>query len=43
LNKRSGTDGRLVKAEGQRVVAGQRMMQAASDIFFGWHQAETGL
>ena len=26
---------------GQRVVAGQRLMQAASDIFLGW-QRETG-
>jgi uncharacterized protein (DUF2252 family) len=25
---------------GQRVVAGQRMMQAASDIFLGWHRAQ---
>jgi uncharacterized protein (DUF2252 family) len=25
---------------GQRVVAGQRMMQAASDIFLGWHRAK---
>ncbi|MGA8044830.1 MAG: DUF2252 domain-containing protein [Dermatophilaceae bacterium] len=28
--------------EGQRVVTGQQMMQAASDIFLGWHRA-TGL
>jgi uncharacterized protein (DUF2252 family) len=27
---------------GQRVVAGQRLMQAASDIFLGWHRL-TGL
>jgi uncharacterized protein (DUF2252 family) len=26
--------------EGQRVVAGQRLMQAASDIFLGWQTAE---
>jgi uncharacterized protein (DUF2252 family) len=25
---------------GQRVVAGQRLMQAASDIFLGWHRVE---
>jgi uncharacterized protein (DUF2252 family) len=25
--------------QGQRVVAGQRLMQAASDMFLGWHQA----
>ena len=28
---------------GQRVVAGQRLMQAASDIFLGWQRAEAGL
>jgi uncharacterized protein (DUF2252 family) len=27
---------------GQRVVAGQRIMQSASDIFLGWSEAETG-
>jgi uncharacterized protein (DUF2252 family) len=27
---------------GQRVVAGQRLMQASSDIFLGWQRAETG-
>ena len=27
---------------GQRVVAGQRLMQAASDIFLGWQRAEAG-
>ncbi|GGN21494.1 uncharacterized protein (DUF2252 family) [Actinoplanes campanulatus] len=26
--------------EGRRVVAGQRIMQAASDIFLGWHRVE---
>ncbi|MEU4421441.1 DUF2252 domain-containing protein [Actinoplanes sp. NPDC024001] len=26
--------------EGRRVVAGQRIMQAASDIFLGWHRIE---
>ncbi len=26
--------------QGERVVAGQRLMQAASDIFLGWTQAE---
>ena len=29
--------------EGQRVVAGQRLMQAASDIFLGWQRMEKGL
>jgi uncharacterized protein (DUF2252 family) len=29
--------------QGQRVVAGQRLMQAASDIFLGWHRTEAGL
>ena len=29
--------------EGQRVVAGQRLMQASSDIFLGWHRNEKGL
>jgi uncharacterized protein (DUF2252 family) len=28
---------------GQRVVAGQRLMQASSDIFLGWQRAEVGL
>ncbi len=28
------------KNQGQRVVAGQRLMQAASDIFLGWQHAE---
>jgi uncharacterized protein (DUF2252 family) len=28
---------------GQRVVAGQRLMQASSDIFLGWQRAEAGL
>jgi len=28
---------------GQRVVAGQRLMQAASDIFLGWVRVESGL
>ncbi|MFE2429211.1 DUF2252 domain-containing protein [Streptomyces sp. NPDC059373] len=28
------------RTEGERVVAGQRMMQAASDIFLGWERAE---
>jgi Uncharacterized protein conserved in bacteria (DUF2252) len=26
-------------AQGQRVVSGQRLMQAASDIFLGWHRS----
>ncbi|TCC12428.1 DUF2252 domain-containing protein [Kribbella soli] len=29
--------------QGERVVAGQRLMQAASDIFLGWQRAKTGL
>ncbi len=28
---------------GQRVVAGQRVMQATSDIFLGWHRVSAGL
>ena len=28
---------------GQRVVAGQRLMQATSDIFLGWHRVPAGL
>jgi uncharacterized protein (DUF2252 family) len=28
---------------GHRVVAGQRLMQAASDIFLGWHRVAAGL
>jgi uncharacterized protein (DUF2252 family) len=29
--------------QGQRVVAGQRLMQAASDVFLGWQRIEAGL
>ena len=29
--------------QGQRVVAGQRLMQASSDIFLGWQRTEAGL
>jgi hypothetical protein len=29
--------------EGQRVVAGQRLMQASSDIFLGWQRVTAGL
>ena len=29
--------------QGQRVVAGQRLMQATSDIFLGWQRTEAGL
>jgi uncharacterized protein (DUF2252 family) len=29
--------------QGQRVVAGQRLMQASSDIFLGWQRIEKGL
>jgi hypothetical protein len=28
--------------QGQRVVAGQRLMQAASDFFLGWHRPRSG-
>ena len=28
---------------GQRVVAGQRLMQAATDIFVGWQRVKSGL
>ena len=28
--------------EGQRVVVGQRLMQAASDVFLGWTQGDKG-
>jgi uncharacterized protein (DUF2252 family) len=31
------------KNQGQRVVAGQRLMQASSDIFLGWQRTEAGL
>jgi uncharacterized protein (DUF2252 family) len=31
------------KNQGQRVVAGQRLMQASSDIFLGWQHLEAGL
>jgi uncharacterized protein (DUF2252 family) len=30
-------------SQGQRVVAGQRLMQASSDIFLGWQRIEAGL
>jgi hypothetical protein len=29
--------------QGQRVVAGQRLMQASSDIFLGWQRTQAGL
>ena len=32
--------GSRMRSEGQRVVAGQRLMQAASDIFLGWETVE---
>jgi uncharacterized protein (DUF2252 family) len=31
------------KNQGQRVVAGQRLMQATSDIFLGWQHVDAGL
>jgi uncharacterized protein (DUF2252 family) len=33
----------VYKNQGQRVVAGQRLMQAASDIFLGWQHTDAGL
>ncbi len=30
-------------SQGERVVAGQRLMQAASDVFLGWHPTRTML
>jgi hypothetical protein len=35
--------GQQVRQQGQRVVAGQRLMQASSDIFLGWQRNEAGL
>jgi hypothetical protein len=32
----------VYKTQGQRVVAGQRLMQAVSDIFLGWLRGPTG-
>jgi uncharacterized protein (DUF2252 family) len=29
-------------SQGERVVAGQRLTQAASDVFLGWHRARSG-
>jgi hypothetical protein len=29
-------------SQGERVVAGQRLMQAAGDVFLGWHRPTTG-
>ena len=37
------TDASKYANMGQRVVAGQRRMQAASDIFLGWQRTEAGL
>ena len=33
----------VFKNHGQRVVEGQRFMQAASDIFLGWHRVPKGM
>ncbi len=33
----------VFRNHGQRVVEGQRFMQAASDIFLGWHRVPTGI
>jgi uncharacterized protein (DUF2252 family) len=30
------------RSQGERVVAGQRLMQATSDVFLGWHPAPSG-
>ncbi len=40
LAEYGGISGSRFENEGERVVAGQRLMQAASDIFLGWEQAE---
>lgn len=42
LAEYGGTSGPHFKNEGQRVVAGQQLMQAASDILLGWESA-TGI
>jgi uncharacterized protein (DUF2252 family) len=41
LARYTGT-GRVAN-QGQRVVAGQRLMQAASDIFLGWQRTDAGI
>ena len=33
----------VFKNHGQRVVEGQRFMQASSDIFLGWHRVPIGM
>jgi len=40
LAQYGGIGGSRFRNEGERVVAGQRLMQAASDIFLGWESAE---
>ena len=40
LSRFAGTS--RYKNQGERVVAGQRLMQAASDIFLGWQHTEGG-
>jgi uncharacterized protein (DUF2252 family) len=40
LAEYGGISGSRFGNEGERVVAGQRLMQAASDIFLGWESAE---
>jgi hypothetical protein len=40
LSAFAGTSG--YDNQGQRVVAGQQLMQSASDIFLGWHRTEPG-
>jgi uncharacterized protein (DUF2252 family) len=40
LAQYGGLDGPRFENEGERVVAGQRLMQAASDIFLGWDSVQ---
>jgi uncharacterized protein (DUF2252 family) len=40
LAEYGGISGPHFENEGERVVAGQRLMQAASDIFLGWEQVD---
>jgi uncharacterized protein (DUF2252 family) len=40
LAEYGGIGGSSFENEGERVVAGQRLMQSASDIFLGWEEAE---
>jgi len=40
--KRLSAPRRLVNMQGERVVRGQRVLQAASDVFLGWATAPSG-